>query len=755
MSQKIYLFILKTGIIAGFISFFLVSKNLLFPFITSKQIFFDILIEVLLVVWLAFIVKYPQWNPFKKKNKNLITWGIIGFFGALVISLLGTIDFNMSFWGDIERMLGIFHLLHFLVFYFIIITVMRDRKDWKMLLIASVIACALVAIEGIRPNSTHPRISYIGNAAYVAGLMIFGIYFSIMLFIREKTVWKWAYIPAILVMILSFKRASISGAYVGLGFSAICFFFLMGILFKNKKVKIATLVIFVLLSAITWLAFTNKDHPWVAEIKPIQEISINKNTFQTRLISWRGALADFKGHWLLGVGHGNYSEIFDKHFTPDFFDYTRVETYFDRAHNNVIDIASTTGVVGISTYLLIFVFLGIYLIRAYRAGRLNSLEFTLISCLLIAYFVQNLAVFDSLVTYVAFMILLGYIHFLTNTKEEKGNTQSLISEKPDRGLINPEIYTLFGAGLVMFLVIWNYNILPTKMLQKTIDGQRAFGARNFALAIDEYREALKYDTPLDRDSRFTLVRSAIQNYYMMQSMSQEERNEDIEYVIEQAEINVELSPFDTLLQMQLARSTDMAARYHSDPVKRQEYSQLALEAINKSIEASPGRIPVYFIKSQILLNTGQRDEAIEVLKYAASLNDNYFESQCQLSQTYLMPKEVSEEEEALGMEALKICLDNKGHGFLVAPNAIKRGINHYAGLSELNIVIKLYEQLVRYEPKVSQNWINLVKLYNTVGKYDKAISSAKKAAEADPSLKSDVDEFIKEIERKKAEEAGE
>ncbi len=743
MSQKIYLFILKTGVLAGFISFFLVSKNLLFPYITSKQIFFNILIEILFVVWLAFIIKYPHWQPFKKKNKNLITIGLGAFFVALVVSLLATVDVNMSFWGDIERMLGIFHLLHFLVFYFIIITVMRNWRDWKMLLIASVASGTLVALKAVNGE----RLSFIGNAAYVAGLMIFNIYFALILMAKEKSNWRWVYLFPILLMLQSFKIAAISGAYVGMVFSVVCFFFLLGILHKNKKVKIGTLLLTVILAGGIWWAFTNKDHPLVSKIEPIQEISVDKNTFQTRLISWRAAGKEFKNNWLLGVGHGNYSMIFDKHFDPHFFDHTRNETYFDRAHNNVIDIASTTGIVGIGAYMSIFVFLGIYLVKAYRKERLGILEFALLSCLTIAYFVQNLAVFDSLVTYVSLMVFLAYVHWLANHEEEKGNTQSLLSESGDRGWTNSEIYPLFGAGLIVFAIMWNYNILPLKMLDRTIAGQRAFGQRNFAKAVDEYRNALQYNTPLDRDSRFTLVRSAISNYWQMRPMDQEERDEDLEFIIEQAEKNVALSPFDSLLQMQLSRMYDVAARYHSNKTKREEYAQLALNAVNRSVEASPGRIPVYFVKSQILLNSGQKEKAIETLEYAASLNDNYFEAQCQLAQARLMPQEIDEEEEVKGYASLDRCLENGGQGFLVALNAIKRGINHYAQEGNMEHVVKLYKQLVKYEPKNPENWINLAKLHNNVGNYEQAIKAAEKAKEVEPSLKDDVNEFIKVIER--------
>ncbi|NCU31935.1 MAG: DUF349 domain-containing protein, partial [Candidatus Moranbacteria bacterium] len=48
----------------------------------------------------------------------------------ILMSLAVSADYNLTFWGDVERMLGLFHLLHFLLFYFIIITAFRNKKDY-------------------------------------------------------------------------------------------------------------------------------------------------------------------------------------------------------------------------------------------------------------------------------------------------------------------------------------------------------------------------------------------------------------------------------------------------------------------------------------------------------------------------------------------------------------------------------------------------------------------------------------------------
>ena len=728
MSQKIYLNILKFGVYLSLLCVFFVFKSLLFPFITSKQISFNILIEVLFIFWIAFIVKYPEYRP----KKSWITYGLIGFFIALLLSCLISVDLNLSFWGDVERMLGVFHLLHFLAFYFIIITVFHEWRDWKILLIISLIFAILVSYYGITGEKSW---STVGNPTYVVGYIIFHIYFALLLFFKESHKGlRWLYLIPIPIMMLSFKRCSISGAYVGLGTSIIVLFFLYALLSKNKKVKIYTLMIGLLIVLFTGLIFTNRNSDWVKNtpfISAAQGITIQKNTFQTRLISWRAAAKDFKNHPILGTGHGNYAIIFDKYFEPTFYDYTRSETYFDRAHNNLIDIGSTTGLLGLLTYLLIFFAVAYYLIKGYREEKISLHEFVLLSSLIIAYFIQNLVVFDSLVTYMALMMVLGYVYWLCRGEVEP---------ERNRPLENKEIYILAGVGIIIFTIMYQYNIKPLKMLVGTIDGQKAYAQGDIVKTIDAYKKALSYNTILDRDSRTSLNRLFASDPNILKQLDKEEGQEILDYNIELAEANAEYNPEDSLNQMILAQILNTTASYNSDnPEKFSYYSNRALEAINKSIEASPGRVPIYFQKAQVYITRGDKNNAIETLKYAASLNEKYYDSTCHLAKVLFFYKEEEE-----GYKYMDQCIDLGGTELLDA-NICKSLINHYIELEDWPKVIKLYERLTRAEKKEVKHWINLAKLYAQTGEKEKAREAAEKAMELDPSIKDYAEEFIGDL----------
>ncbi len=746
MSEKVYLLILKTGIYTSLFSVFLVFKNFLFPFITSKQISFNILIEILLVFWVALLIKYPQYRP----KWSYISFGLIAFFMAMIISSVLGVDINLSFWGDIERMLGVFHLLHFLVFYFIIITVMRNWLDWKIFFITSVVIATIVSLLGLGQDAK--AYSTIGNTAYVSGYLIFNIYFAVILFFKEKSkLWRWAYFLPLPILLMEFDKADTTGALVGLGFSIIVMFFLYGVLAKNKKIKIITWGFFVFLAFFTTLALVNKDSDFIRHnslLAPITGIDIHKATFQTRLISWRAALRNLKTNFVWGTGHGNYAIIFDKYFDPSFYNYTRSETYFDRAHNNVIDILATDGAIGLITYLFIFGSVGFYLVSGYRKKYFNIHEFVVISSLLVAYFVQNLAVFDSLVTYVGLMMILALVYYYYQKGEDsvvdelsEENNETVRQANNQDDLANKEIYILLSVGIAMFIVMWQFNILPIKMLNKTIEGQKAWAKGDALSTMKIYKEALSYHTVLDRDSRTSLIRLFASNPNKFNAFPKDDRLEEAKYLIELAEKNVSYNKKDSLNLLMLAQILDTTSKIMKDNKEKfVYYNNRAEQTIDKAIEASPGRPPVYYQKAQIQLTRGDQAGALQTLRDAYELNPKYYDSACHLGKTLLYQKQTEE-----AYKYIDECIDLGGSGLLSPIGQIKNFIKHYEKQSNKERVIKLYQQLVKREPNNINNMIELAKLYATTEQIEKAIAMAEKIAEKDPSVKEYVKDFIDKL----------
>lgn len=743
MSLKIYLAILRWGVYLSFLSVFLVFSNLLFPFITSKQIYFNILIELLMIFWLGLIITYPEARP----KKFFITFGLAGFFAALLLSSIFSVDFNLSFWGDIERMLGWFHVIHFFLFYLIIITVFRSAKDWRNLFIVSLTAATLVCLYSLFkiPYST------IGNTAYVSGYAIFNFYFALLLFMKQmaksaKTLEDWLigsiYLIIAFISALVMKQTHTRGAYVGLGISLVMLFILFAIYQSSRKIKIYSLSAVVLAVIAVSLVFMFPRSKIITSsplLSTITQISSKALTFQTRLISWKAALKDFPNHWILGTGYGNYAITFDKFFDPKFYSFTASETYFDRAHNNLVDIASTGGLISLIAYLFIFAATGYYLVQGKRRRKIPVNEFIILSCLLVAYFIQNLAVFDSLVTYISLMVALGYVYFLLNNQEEAVEPEPTAEAE----INNKEIGALVAAGLVFFIIIYQYNVKPLMMLDGTIQGQIKFSQGKLAEGVEEYKKALSYETGLDRDSRASLINSlyGLQGNFL--SLNKERAKEIADYAVILGEANVKLNPEDSMMQMQLAQALSMASLANQDNLSKfYFYSDRSLKAMGESIKASPGRVTTYFGKAQIYIIRNEKGNALNTLRYAVSLNDKFSESYCYLAKTALYFKEEKE-----GYDSLDKCLDLGGANYVTPLDFLKTGLEHYERNKDQARVIKLLERLADLEPGNAKAWINLALLYKETGKKEQAAKAAVRAMEIDKSLRSAAEEFIRQLEK--------
>ena len=737
MSAKTYQRILQIGIFASLGVIFLLFGNLLFPYISSKQLTFNILMELLLPFWLILIWKFPKFRP----QRSLITWGLFAYFAIILISCFTGVDFNLSFWGDVERLLGFFHIFHFFLFYLYLITAFRNKEDWYWLLSASVLVAAIEALCTF--GGTH--IGTIGNTAYVSGYMIFNIYFALILLLHTPWRWQWPFYLAIILMLIAFLKANTSGAIIGLSASLFLLLFLMGLCASRRRWRRTALLVFgiALIGVIT--LFSQYKQPWFQENKHLHNLSIYKSTFQTRRLSWEGAARDFYLHPWLGTGFGNYAIIFDRQFNPEFFNYSTTETYFDRAHNNLIDITSTTGALGLLAYLSIFVFAArdwYYSLRR-RGGRIKPgaegrpvRELLVLAALIAAYFIQNLAVFDSLATYMGLMLALAYLIFLSQpaAEEDEEEIEAVNNNFPDW-----KEWTGFGvAGVLVLIIIFNFNVRPWRMLTGVIKGYSNIASGQISTGFLAYRQAFTLKTPLDRDGRTTLINLVIGNPTLFTRLSDDNMQDSLNYVLDLGEKNLVYNPQDSLAQMQMAQLYDVASRYYSQqPALFKSYSDKALAAAEKSLAASPRRIPVYFILAQIQANRGDMAGAEKSFLTAYDLNPNYVEVNCQLGNYYFLAKSNKYQ------PYVDACLDRGGKNLL--GDVLTTAVKHYQETKDSARLLLAYRLLVQQNPNDALLYVNLAKAELAAGNVNEALNASIKAGDIDPSLRPAIQTFLQSI----------
>lgn len=698
MTSKFYLRLLQTGAIASLLTVFLVFSGLLFPYITSKQLTFNILTEFLMVFWLIFIWKFPSYRP----KRSFITWGIVAFLLAITWSCFSSVDPLLSFWGDAERMLGVFHIIHFFFLYLILITVFRNEKDWQILLGSSVVIATVVSLIGLAGNPY----STIGNTAYVSGYIIFNIYFAALLFYRAKGQnWRWSLLIPVLIMLVEFAKMRTSGAIIGLGISVLLVVFLIGALHQNKKIKIAAWSSVAVAILILIFIFSQQEATWFQN-SFLKNLTSQKNTFQTRLVSWEAAAKDFHNHPWFGVGFGNYADIFDRHFNARFYEYSRGDTYFDRAHNNLIDITSTTGLVGLMAYLSIFMAVAFYLIKLIKKSHHNLEPLVLIG-LFVAYFIQNLAIFDSLVTYMGLMISLAYIYYLINPDSEKESEKKV-----------PE-FSFLIIGLLATLILTNhFNIKPWKTFSGVISGYRSLSQGQVMESIDIYKEAFKNETPLDRDGKNSFLNGLMSNTKFIGVLNDEDKKILIDYALQLAQENLLNNPQDSLMQLQTAQMYGLAFNFTRD----ESYTEKALEHLDLAIALSPQRLPLYFLKANILMMLDRSDEAISVVTSTIEFNPDFPDAYCQLFKFYKMTGK-----DELAFANGDKCIDFGGVETLNMSTEFLELAEHYYLVEDWKRTLVMAKQLTIFQPDSVETWNLLSEVYSNLGNEQEADDAAFRA----------------------------
>ncbi|MEK7493937.1 MAG: O-antigen ligase family protein, partial [Patescibacteria group bacterium] len=302
-AKKMYVNIAKGGIFASLFSPLVLSAPFFFPFIVPKTLFFQLAVTVALFFYIVVVTLDKKYMP----KFDTLTRFVFAFFGVYVLaSALGANPMR-SFFGTYERMLSVVNMAHFVVLYVIVKSIFVSPRDWLWLLRASVGASALVSLYGVGQklgmewfyHAGIDRIdSTIGNAAFVAGYLIFAVFFALMLLVKDKHSFFRACAAgslALNVAIIYFTGTR--GAVVALAVACVTllvayFFRPAGAAFiKKEHVKWGALVLVLALLAVVMF----EGRGVYQSVKRFSSISFADTTVQTRLHSistgWEGFMA--------------------------------------------------------------------------------------------------------------------------------------------------------------------------------------------------------------------------------------------------------------------------------------------------------------------------------------------------------------------------------------------------------------------------------------------------------------------------------
>ena len=194
--------------------------NAFFPFIVGKNFVFRLLIEILLGLYLVLALREPKYRP----RASCILWALTAFVVWMGIATIFSADPTKSFWSNFERMEGYLTLLHLFVYFIILGAVVEAEKWWERLLQCSILSSVLmgvyalfqiggaIAIDQGRLDAT------LGNATYLAVFMLFNMFFTLFLLVRQRSsaVAQSLYGIALVLQFTALFETETRGALLGL-----------------------------------------------------------------------------------------------------------------------------------------------------------------------------------------------------------------------------------------------------------------------------------------------------------------------------------------------------------------------------------------------------------------------------------------------------------------------------------------------------------------------------------------------------------
>jgi len=412
--ERVLLWIIRIGIVLILFTPFIVAKSLFFPFITGKNFYFRIITELIFGAWLALACLNPTFRP----RKSPLLFALLAFILVLILATILGADPYHSFWSNFERMEGLVTHIHLFALFLVLAHSVRGSKEWAVFLVVSLSVSAVEAFHGFLQSTGTLEIvgggrvfAGFGNSIYLSVYLMFHLFFAAVLFLRSRVPWVRSlcallFFVELYVFFQSASRGAFIGFTVGVALAAALF-----IIFSKSRVYrvagLACIVLVVLLGALIIFAPQSALIQKSELLSRLSGVSFKSISNDPRVMIWGVALDAARARPILGWGPENFIIPFAQFYNPNLFGN---EPWFDRAHNMLLEWFVAAGIIGLIVYLAIFLSVGWIIYRLMHMGVLSQSEAVIVVSLVVAYIVQNIFVFDNIVTYIIIFTLFAFLH---------------------------------------------------------------------------------------------------------------------------------------------------------------------------------------------------------------------------------------------------------------------------------------------------------------------------------------------------------
>ena len=704
-----------------------VTRPLYFPFITGKNFIFRMLVEILAAVWVVAVVRFKNLRP----RLSPLLWTVTAFVAIMGLATIFSLSPYRSFWSNFERMEGYLGLLHFFLYFLLLISVFKSERDWRMFFYTSLGVSVIVSFYSIFQLAGKLAIhqggtrvdATLGNATYLAAYLLFHLFFAIWFFLNSKNLGvKIALAGIFLLESFILYHTATRGALLGfLGglvvLSLIVAFSAKG---RSRQWSLSILAALVLIPVVFFLARNTSVVKKSPVLSRFAGISFQETTTQSRFIIWGMALKGWQDRPMLGWGQDSFLYVFSKYYDPSLW---RQEPWFDRAHNIFLDWLTAGGILGLLSYLSIYAAAVWILRRLFRKGVIGRASFAVLISLAAAHFFQNIFVFDNLTSYLLFFGVLGYIHSAEHLKKDRHRSHPAHQSSSSYAGLEVGLAVVAGAALV--LMLYFANIKPMTTAAAILNGLRINGEHAPSGKVDAVIAAFK--TGLDLNTFGAMeVREQISQAAALilrdPAIATQDKTKYLEFAIGEMEKQVIDFPSDMRAKAFLATIYSSAGRPED-----------AIGILSEALKVSDRRPQFYFIAGEAYLNANRPEQAIEAMRRAYDLAPDYPEAVFNLATVLIIGKKDQEVEE----------LFQKHFGAPIVYDA--RYAQAYIQAGKVDKALVIWKKIVEGDPGDAQSHANLGSVYFQAGDKANAIKEFEEAIRLEPKFKEQGEEIIKRI----------
>ncbi|MDB5190041.1 MAG: hypothetical protein JWN49_367 [Parcubacteria group bacterium] len=517
-----------------------------FPFITGKNFAFRALVEIAFGGWIVLALVDRRYRP-------RFSWPILSYkllvLWMIVADLLA-VNSQKAFWSNFERMDGWVTLIHLLVFFVVLSSILTVNNLWRKWWLALITGAGLVTGYGLLQlmhfapiHQSADRIdATLGNAEYLAGYLLFAIAITLwQAFETRDREYAWLKYGLFVLTALEFIVLFATGtratlfAIIGAGMVGS----VLWMLESGKQGRKGALAVLVALVLVIGGLFALRNTSFIQNSPNLNRLASTfslKSALGTRITIWHMAVEGIKAEPVHGWGQEGYNYVFNTYYEPSLYGQ---EPWFDRAHDVFLDWLVAGG---IPALLLLLSVLGTSLYALYRAPISRPGRIMLMSAL-IAYIIQGLAVFDNLFTYIPLIAILAYAHSVSSRPLRMFETLPQVGETALNTVVAPV------ALVATLVIVWFVNVPSVRASYDLIGALTP--SNDVQTRFNYFKQAYADGSFANQEIAEQLVQFAPQVVSSSQ-VPDALRSEIAQYSVNQIGAVVAAAPRDTRLYLQYA-----------------------------------------------------------------------------------------------------------------------------------------------------------------------------------------------------------